>query len=321
MFLELKKLGAEGEPRRVVAVAGQTVQVGRLKLSNHLCVPDPVMAPVHFAIAFDGTEGRLKDLNRAVQPHKLCETECFTATLRNAKCSGACRIHDRSGQIGVYLNGAKVLEAPLKDGDVLVAGSTGFAVAIREVAPEPPLPAPIKPALSLDEQARLLEFFARQKLPLFALLDAARAPAVLQTLRVHSEVFYSLYDGPDGEVLDDVAPYLVQLHSRSPLLEVLLREHWGASWGVFVWALTDLKSLRRHLRRFLIVQDSKGKDMYFRFYDPRVLRVFLPSCTPAELNDFFGPVGSFLIESPEPAHAWVCSHESGYPLRIEGLAF
>lgn len=321
MFLELKVIGTEGEPRRTVALAGQTVQVGRLKLGNHLCVPDPVMAPVHFSVTFDGTEGRLKDLNRGVQKHTVCESECFTAALRNAKCTGTCRIHDRSSEIGVYLNGAKVQEAQLKTGDVLVAGSTGFCVTISDVAPEPPLLTPAKHALKLDQQARVLEYFFRQKLPLFAVLDAARAPAVLETLRVNGDAFYSLYDGPDGEVLDDVAPYLVQLHARSPLLESLVREHWGESWGVFLWALTDLKSVRRHLRRFLIVQHPNGKEMYFRFYDPRVLRVFLPTCTNEETKDFFGPIGTFLIESADSTHAWACSCEHGYPLRIEDLAF
>jgi pSer/pThr/pTyr-binding forkhead associated (FHA) protein len=321
MYLELKEVVNEGEPRSIVAAAGQTIQVGRLKLSNHLCIPDPVMAPVHFSIAFDGAEGQLKDLNHGVQKHAVCAGGCFAATLRNSQCHDTCRLHDRSGEAGVYLNGTKVPEARLKDGDVLVAGSTAFLVAIGEAPPQLPLSPPKATGLTLAQQAKVLDVFARQKLPVFALLDAARSPRVLQTLRVHSELFYSLYDGPDGEVLDEVAPYLVQLQSRSPLLEALVREHWSESWGVFLWALTDLKALRRHLRRSLMVQDAKGKDMYFRFYDPRVLCVFLPTCTPAELAEFFGPIAAFLIESGEPAHAWLCTHEPGYSLRVDDLAF
>jgi hypothetical protein len=321
MFLELKEMDAQREPRRFVVSAGQSMQVGRLKAKNQLYAPDPVMAPVHFSITFDGSAGRVVDLNQGVQKHAACETECFTTTLRNAPCGKSCRIHDRSSEIGVYLNGTKVKEAPLKNGDVVVAGSTGFMISITDAPPEPPLLPPTEAALTPEQQARVLEYFARQKLPLFALLDAARAPEVLQTLRVHGEVYYSLYDGAEGEALDDVAPYLVQLNSRSPLVDALVRERWGQSWGVFLWALTDLKALRRHLRRFLMVQDSKGKDMYFRFYDPRVLRVFLPTCTPEELTNFFGPVGSWLIESAQPAHAWLCSREPGHPLRLEDVAF
>ena len=320
-FLELKVLVPEGTERSVVAATGQTVQIGRLKHANQLCVPDPVLAPVHFSVTCEGNQGRLKDLNHGVQKHTACEAECFVAALRNAKCTGVCRLNDRSGEAGVYLNGSKVQEATLNHGDTIVTGSSAFTVALTEVAPIAMPAAPVEPALSGEQQARLLESFARQKLPLFAVLDAARAPEVLGALRTHTELHYSLYDGPEGERLDDVAPYLVQLQARSPLTELLIREHWGQDWGVFLWALTDFKALRRHLRRFLIVQDAKGKDMYFRFYDPRVLRVFLPTCTPEELSDFFGPIAGFLIESAERGHAWQCSHQPGYPLRLEDLAF
>ena len=85
MYLELKEVVNEGEPRSVVAAVGQTIQVGRLKASNHLCIPDPVMAPVHFSITFDGAEGQLKDLNHGVQKHAVCKAECFTTTLRNTR--------------------------------------------------------------------------------------------------------------------------------------------------------------------------------------------------------------------------------------------
>jgi pSer/pThr/pTyr-binding forkhead associated (FHA) protein len=321
MFLELKVLVPEGTNRSVVAATGQTVQIGRLKHANQLAMPDPVMAPVHFSVTCEGSQGRIKDLNRGVQKHAACEGECFVGALRNAKCAGGCRLNDRSGEMGVYLNGNKVQDAVLKDGDTIVSGSSAFAVALTE---DPPILTPTavaEPKLTPEQQTRALDYFTRQKLPLFALLDAARAPEVLGALRVHSELHYSLYDGAEGEKLDDVAPYLVQLHPRSPLTELLIREHWGQSFGVFLWALTDFKTLRRHLRRFLIVQDAKGKDMYFRFYDPRVLRAFLPTCTPDELTDFFGPIASFLVESDQPAHAWLCSREPGYPLRLEDLAF
>ena len=35
--------------------------------------------------------------------------------------------------------------------------------------------------------------------------------------------------------------------------------------------------------------------MLFRFYDPRVLRDFLPQCSPEEVTNFFGPVTQFLM--------------------------
>ena len=40
--------------------------------------------------------------------------------------------------------------------------------------------------------------------------------------------------------------------------------------------------------------------MYFRYYDPRVLRVFLPTSNTEELTAIFGPVSCFLVESEDP---------------------
>jgi len=36
--------------------------------------------------------------------------------------------------------------------------------------------------------------------------------------------------------------------------------------------------------------------MIFRWYDPRVLRVYLPTCTASELRTVFGPVERYLVD-------------------------
>jgi len=325
MFAELKVLNDPYAGRRAVAVAGQTLRVGRLRRDNQFSLPDQLLAPVHFELISDGAAWWVRDLSRGVQKHASCEAGCFLESLRNTPCRGICRIHDRSSENGLYINAAKVDSALVRSGDILMAGTTCFTLTLGDSpleAPRSPVtPPPEKLALTLQQQARALEFFAQQKLPLYAVLDAARDLVVLETLAVHDAVYYSLYEGVEGEKLAEVAPYLVQLNGRSQLTEVLIREHWGKSLGFFLYALTDFKALRRHLRHFLMVEDERGKRMYFRYYDPRVLRVFLPTCTAAEATGFFGPIGSFLIEADEPAHAWLCNREPGYPPRLEDLAF
>lgn len=323
MFVELS-LFQPDQPdavsRSVVVGAGQTAKVGRLKHDNQLAVPDPLLAPVHFSIACDGAEVRVRDLNVGAQKHRACAGECFTYELRNSRCLTGCRLNDRSSNLGLYLNGEKVEEASVKTGDIVVAGSSCFEVTFSETAPEPaPLPPPAGP-LTPAQQARVLAVLASQQLPLFALVDAARAPELLALLRTHSELYYSLYDGAAGEKLDHVAPYLVQLHARSPLAQALVAEQWGNSWGCFVWALADFKALRRHFRRFLMVEDANSKELYFRFYDPRVLRMFLPTCTTREAFEFFGPIKDFVMEADEPNVALVCSLSSGELMRTDRVA-
>jgi hypothetical protein len=42
-------------------------------------------------------------------------------------------------------------------------------------------------------------------------------------------------------------------------------------------------------------EDAREK-MYFRYYDPRVLRAFLPMATPRQRSELFGDLSLFLYE-------------------------
>jgi len=49
-----------------------------------------------------------------------------------------------------------------------------------------------------------------------------------------------------------------------------------------------------------MVHDEAGKPLYFRFYDPRVLRTYLPTCNASELAQIFGPVECYVQEGEDP---------------------
>jgi len=51
--------------------------------------------------------------------------------------------------------------------------------------------------------------------------------------------------------------------------------------------------------------------LIFRYYDPRVLRAYLPTCSPAELNTFFGPVTAFITEGENPGEILEFRNERG----------
>jgi hypothetical protein len=132
--------------------------------------------------------------------------------------------------------------------------------------------------------------------PLYALLDAAVDPAVLRALHDGGAIFESLYEGSRSRALASVAPYLAQLSVGSALFEALSRRGWGKSWGVVLAAPAPLAEVRRHFRRWLVVETEAGQALHFRFYDPRVLRPFLASATEGERRAFFGPVTAFFVE-------------------------
>ena len=142
-------------------------------------------------------------------------------------------------------------------------------------------------------------YFSELKEPLFAVLDAARDPLIYASLMECEEPLQSLYEGPKGEELALVVPYLVSLSPQSSFLRTLVRQGWGKSWGIYLTCDRSMDEVRKHLRRLLLVKTESGKQILFRYYDPRVLRVFLPTCTREELENFFGPIASFTFEGDD----------------------
>jgi hypothetical protein len=136
---------------------------------------------------------------------------------------------------------------------------------------------------------------------LFAVLDSARDESVLELLESSGAKYASLYEGPQAQELAAAAPYLLELpEDAAEVLETLVHEGWGRSWGIFLKSKLSFLEVRRHLRKHLLVQvEGVKKSVYFRFYDPRVLRLFLPSCTPAQTEEFFGPVQAFYAEGED----------------------
>jgi hypothetical protein len=108
--------------------------------------------------------------------------------------------------------------------------------------------------------------------------------------------YTSLYRGPIAPVLDRCAPYLVHLYRREAWTHELLSLGWGQSWGIFVRTTEPMEMLRVHFRRFLRVRDERGRRLVFRYYDPRVLRAYLPTCVENELKTVFGTVGQLCAE-------------------------
>ena len=49
-----------------------------------------------------------------------------------------------------------------------------------------------------------------------------------------------------------------------------------------------------------MVQGPEGENLYFRYYDPRVLRIYLPTCNQEEMATLFGPVTAYLLEDKDP---------------------
>jgi pSer/pThr/pTyr-binding forkhead associated (FHA) protein len=274
-----------GAGQKIRLKTGETVRIGRTTRADFALPQDTYLSSLHFALT--------------------CEED-------------ACRLTDLKSSNGTLVNGKQVSECALRDGDEIVAGRTTFAVHLESDAPANALPlvsraeaqpvampsalpvAPVTEAAMSPYARRLLEILRAESHPLFALLDAARDGRVLELLHNSEEKFQSLYEGEKGDELAAFAPYLVSLSTGSNLLNSLVAEGWGNSWGVYLTCDKDFERLRRYLRQFLLVTDEEGRTLYFRFYDPRVLRVYLPTCTPEESARMFGSISRYLMEAENP---------------------
>jgi len=150
-----------------------------------------------------------------------------------------------------------------------------------------------------NNQSNLRKLFADDMLSVFAILDGASVPDLLARLDQHKPDYVCLYRGVLEPDIASVAPYLVHLQVDAELTNWIVSEGWGKHWGIFALSSSDLHGLRQHFRRLLTVYDPNNKPVLFRFYDPRVLRKYLPTCNVGELESMFGPTRSFIVEDED----------------------
>ncbi|SPE42726.1 conserved hypothetical protein [Candidatus Sulfopaludibacter sp. SbA3] len=143
----------------------------------------------------------------------------------------------------------------------------------------------------------------------FAIVDSACDERIFGAVDRTYQPKECLYTGNLPWQLRMTAPYLVELAREDRFTRFLLEDGWGNSWSLFLRTETGFKQLRRHLRQFLRVRSEAGTPLIFRYYDPRVLRVYLPTCRPTELETFFGPIDIFLAEGKDPGEMLEFRHE------------
>jgi len=158
--------------------------------------------------------------------------------------------------------------------------------------------------------------FGKGDIPAFAILDGASAPALVKNIYDHEPEYCCLYRGELSPDIATIAPYLVRLEPGAKFTEWVLNEGWGVHWGVFLVSTGTLRILRNHFREFYTVELPNQRTVLFRYYDPRVLRSFLPACNAAELAAFFGPVQKFVVEG-EKAEAGINFSLAGTALKPE----
>ncbi len=134
---------------------------------------------------------------------------------------------------------------------------------------------------------------------IYAIVDGARDRRIFSNLVNSYANSVCLYRGDLHPELEFAAPYLVQVDFDDRFTQSLIRDGWGQSWCVFLKSPSGIERLRKHLRSLLRVEDESGRKLVFRYYDPRVLRAYLPTCFADELKTVFGGIECFYAESED----------------------
>ena len=143
----------------------------------------------------------------------------------------------------------------------------------------------------------LKKYLFSERANVFAILDGASVKELRMKLYETSPPYYCLFKGDLRPDVAEVAPYVVGLVEDAPFTDWLLSESFGNHWGVFARSPNSLTEMRRHFRALVTVYDEIGNPMIFRFYDPRVMHAYLPTCNGGELKTFFGKVDIFIAEN------------------------
>jgi pSer/pThr/pTyr-binding forkhead associated (FHA) protein len=254
---------------KAVVEPGRALRVGRTELADLVVAHDTQMSGAHFEIAWDGARCSLRDL----------------------------------GSIsGTRLSGEAVPEAVVAHGGWIQAGETDFLVFVE--GKTPPRRRKLEDRERAREEARqdaaerALARLRAEAAPLYAVVDGARDRRILEVAQQHVEPHVSLYDGLQGETFEGMAPFLIgPMRADSELLDRLVREGFGNRWGIYCSSYRKLVDVRRHFRRFLMVEiEPTNEQVYFRFYDPGVFRVFWPTGSAGQRSSFADGLEEIFVE-------------------------
>jgi len=149
----------------------------------------------------------------------------------------------------------------------------------------------------------------------YGVVDCAIDPRLYEHVaRLEPQSAACLFEGRLHPQVRAVSPYLVELSPTDPLNRLWIGEGWGRSWGILIGSQADLPVVRRRLRHFTQARLPAGEGpVLFRFWDPRVFRVYLPLVEADQLDDWFRAIDHYIAET-EDGQGSIC-----YSLQASGL--
>jgi hypothetical protein len=174
--------------------------------------------------------------------------------------------------------------------DVLVDQTGGNAASATDEASDDP---PTLEASVLDAALSVRQSTELQP-RLYAVVDGSVAQSLVQTARRENLNTESLLANNSSPYLAAVAPYLIEVRLDSSFLAA-----WHAMLnknpGVLIESPADFAQVLIHLRSLFSRKDERGKQSFFRFYDPNLLYGWLSTCTSPQVSSFFGCLTAIIV--------------------------
>lgn len=129
---------------------------------------------------------------------------------------------------------------------------------------------------------------------LFLMLDGAAIPSLPSVIfSIESAaICLPLYSSTEFSDLIDISPWIVEIQSCSPLLDEFRVKDTFMDSGIILAVPETLKELKFRLNKIMTVLTPSYNEMFFRFYDPRVLDLLQKANEFCLLDSICGQAGS-----------------------------
>lgn len=163
-----------------------------------------------------------------------------------------------------------------------------------------PAPEPLESPFTTGIRKALRKAYTVREESLLICLDGARVQNLAIMLREMKIEHLPLFRESPQENIIHVTPFIARFSPSDVFLHWMTLHPVVLESALFCTSTATLQDTFHHVRRFLLTKDDTGRQVYFRFWDPRVIEPFLKGATPEERRWFCGPIRSlFYFDKPK----------------------
>ncbi|MET0357765.1 MAG: DUF4123 domain-containing protein [Cellvibrio sp.] len=124
---------------------------------------------------------------------------------------------------------------------------------------------------------------------LYMLIDAAHDARIFPALEKSWHTRACLFSEDQvSSAIKSAAPFLVKIKKIDEFMVWCMQEGFNKHWMIFFTSPEiHVSEIKLHFKRFSQAYGPDGKQYFFRYYDPRVLPIFLAAAGGRDRTDFF----------------------------------